>query len=126
MSVPIIQGYSPLHRTLFAPSVVVLPGHALQVGLADSSPPAEMDPAAHTLQAGGVEPDTSSLPARQAAKAAPAEQQRQQQQKQKQQQQKQQQQQQETRCYAAARDKTLLQQVTSYKSYASEARLWPA
>jgi hypothetical protein len=66
--------HSPLQRTLFARSVVVLPGHALQVGLAASRPPAEVNPGEHGLHA-GLEPPmagTSSLPAGQAKAAAAA------------------------------------------------------
>lgn len=59
-------GLQPLQRILLAPTVVLLPLHALQAGLAVSRAPAETEPAAHSLQAGGVAPGVSSLPAGQA------------------------------------------------------------
>jgi hypothetical protein len=56
----------PLQLTLLLAQVVVPPVQLVQVGLAVSSPPGDMEPMQHTLQAGWVTPGIISLPAGQA------------------------------------------------------------
>jgi hypothetical protein len=61
---------APLQVTLLLPHVVVPLARVqfVQAGLAVTSPPGDTEPALHTLQAGGVTPGVTSLPAGQAAK----------------------------------------------------------